>query len=148
MIEPPTEPRDVVVTFLTPEDLEERGIVFEVVDKVSTSDRRRSEAVLRRKAAELGANAVLAYDRGYLPGVARGLAARVLDVSSLVSSHRRLGAWALLGGVAVASLGLIAMAYDYWGLEYDVRSVVAEAALGLGVGMAGLGIWLMAKGRL
>jgi hypothetical protein len=145
--QPPTDPRDVLVSWLTPHDLEERAIIFEVVGKVSTSDRRRPEAALRRKAAELGANVVLAYERGYLPGLSRGLAAQVLDVSALVSSHRRLGVWALLAGAALAGLGLIATAYDHWGLAYDVRSVIADAAVGLGMCLAGFGVWLMVKGR-
>jgi hypothetical protein len=148
MTEAPVQSREVLVTFLTPEDLEKRGIIYEVVGKVSTSDRRKPEAAVRRQAAELGANVVLAYDRNHLPGLARGLAARVPDVSSLVSCHRRIGVWLLWGGVALSALSLIGLAHNVWGLEYDVRSAIADAGLGLGMGLSGFGIWLMVRGRL
>jgi hypothetical protein len=148
MSQPPIEPRDVVVTFLTPDDLEHRGIIFDVVAMVSTSDRRKPEATLRRKAAELGANVVLAYDRAYLRGLARGLAAQVPDVSSLVSSHRRLGAGILVGGVGLAAVALVATAHDYWGLDHDIRNALGYAGFWAGTGMAGYGIWLLVRGKL
>jgi len=145
---PVMDPRDVLVTFLTADDLEARGILFEVLGKVSTSDKQDPQAALRSQAAELGANVVLAYERGYLPGYSRGLAARVLDVSSLISTPRRLGAWAILGGFVLAVLAYMADAHDYWGFEYDIGYPVVEIVFWAGLGLMGFGIWLVIKGRL
>ena len=120
MAHPPTDPRTVVVTALRADDLLRESVPFEVLGEVTTRDDGPrgcralydSPKVLARKAADLGANAVIGYWENPRAHVdAGGVAVLVGDPSQVAVMTRARGVRIVLGGLCLGAIaaGIVAL---------------------------------------
>ena len=156
MMDDPTDPKSVLILSLTPDELTARGVMFEPVGDVETvgykprpSRLHSPQRELQRKAAELGANAVLGVAEDD-KGVSRGLAVRVFDTSRLTSEVRRFGLWVLLGGLGAAALFLVAYMVPRehlpWLASQGVRVIGRLLVMVAIAGIVG-GVYMLIRGR-
>lgn len=135
-------PKQIVLSVLTEKELRERGIDFIVLGEVKGSPKDlgnfslgNAATVVRRRASELGANAVIAVNNAW-GSYCHGIAVRVENPDVLLSRKGIIWNF-LVGVVALATGGVLLNRGGYF--------EAASAFLAVGGAMAGFSLWQFVK---